>query len=69
MSRFKAPEEHAPRWQYDCTRCKFNWCCGYTCHCNYYHSLPEPPDVIQELVDSELLEAGLEPQFKPRNRR
>lgn len=24
-----------PRWPYDCKNCKFSWCCGPLCHCNY----------------------------------
>lgn len=26
--------EHRPRYQFDCKRCKFNWCCGPKCACN-----------------------------------
>lgn len=25
--------EHAPRYKYDCDRCKFNWNCGILCDC------------------------------------
>lgn len=27
--------ELIPRWPYDCDRCKFSWCCGPKCKCNY----------------------------------
>ena len=25
---------HAPRWKYDCERCKFAWCCAPQCMCS-----------------------------------
>ena len=55
--------EHAPRWQYDCTRCKFSWCCGPACHCNYMHKLPDPPRKRQNEVDTALVQLGYAPQF------
>lgn len=39
----KAP--HAPRYRFDCGRCKFSWCCGTACHCNLRKKdYPDPPD-------------------------
>jgi len=67
--RWRQPEKHEPRWQYDCINCKFNWCCGYLCYCNLMHTHKEPPMVIQELVDEELKANGYEPQFKPCDKR
>ena len=34
-------QEHAPRWQYDCARCKFAWCCGPQCACHIKGKMPE----------------------------
>lgn len=31
--RAKLPVVHAPRYQYDCDHCKFNWCSGPLCAC------------------------------------
>ena len=48
---------HAPRYRYDCGRCKFSWCCGTTCACNLKKKdHPEPPNtrklqVAQDLWD------------------
>ena len=32
---------HAPRWQYDCARCKFAWCCGPQCACHIKGKMPK----------------------------
>ena len=32
---------HAPRWQYDCERCKFAWCCGPQCACHIKGKMPK----------------------------
>ena len=36
-------EGHHPRWQFDCGRCKFAWCCGPTCMCG----LRAPLEVLE----------------------
>ena len=36
--------EHAPRYIYDCKRCKFAWNCGPVCSCGIRRDgLPRPP--------------------------
>lgn len=57
---------HAPRYQYDCDRCKFSWCCGPTCVCVLASrtNLPEPPRERQDEVDAALVKAGYAPQFR-----
>lgn len=55
-------KEHNPRWKYDCGNCKFNWCCGPTCHCGL-HRLPEPPRERQDEVDAALVKIWYAPQF------
>lgn len=68
--RIQKPEiNHAPRYHYDCGRCKFSWCCGPTCKCGPLHDqtgnlLPEPPRKRQDEVDAALVAAGLFPQFR-----
>jgi hypothetical protein len=45
--------EHKPRWPFDCTRCKFSWCCGPTCACGVAQELPltsTPKNRLQEVV-------------------
>lgn len=56
--------EHKPRYQYDCNRCKFKWCCGYCCACALKHELPKPPKHVQLKVNEALIKEGFEPQFK-----
>lgn len=34
---------HDPRWQYDCARCRFAWCCGPQCACNLSEAPAAPP--------------------------
>lgn len=56
---------HTPRWQYDCDRCKFAWCCGSLCSCHLQRSgLPVPPDARQKQVDAALVKIGYAPQFR-----
>lgn len=60
---------HAPRYLYDCERCKFSWNCGYTCACVMERALlkgkklPHPPKKIREKVDKALMERGLMPRY------
>lgn len=72
MSRHKptAASEigHNPRYQYDCERCKYHWCCGPTCQCMLrdYNGvlLREPPRKRQDEVDAALVKVGLCPQYR-----
>ena len=55
---------HAPRYLYDCSNCKFSWCCGPTCHCILSSDgLPDPPRERQDEVDAALIAVGLVPEF------
>lgn len=59
-----ANKGHAPRYQYDCSRCKFVWCCGPLCSCGLRgEGLPDPPRDRQDAVDSMLVRAGYMAQF------
>ena len=62
--------KHNPRYIYDCERCKFNWCCGYTCACILEKPprLPEPPIDIKIAVDTALIEVNLKPHYKLKRR-
>ncbi len=56
-----------PRYQYDCVFCKFNWCCGAVCACNYKTKaplLPEPPIEVKRWVNNVRLRHGYDPEFK-----
>ena len=57
-----------PRYQYDCDRCKFSWCCGPACSCVLYRSrggmYPDPPSKRQREVDATLVKIGYAPQFR-----
>ncbi len=55
--------KHQPRYQYDCGRCKFSWCCGFKCWCIYKHTLPDPPRTIKKAVDRELVSLGFKKEF------
>lgn len=57
------PKKTDPTHAYDCRSCRFNWCCGPTCHCNFSGKLPEPPEAVKQEVDSSLVQIGLAPQF------
>ncbi len=61
-----AEKDHAPRFIYDCERCKFNWCCGYCCSCVLVQKLKlkDPPEKIQYAVNLALLKDGYTTQFK-----
>ena len=39
--RRKPYQGHAPRWKYDCERCKFAWCCGPQCACHIEGKMPK----------------------------
>ena len=41
MLRREPYQGHAPRWQYDCARCKFAWCCGPQCACHIQGKMPK----------------------------
>jgi len=58
--------QHAPRWSYDCKRCKFSWCCGATCAC-LYESVGGTPRKRQDEVDAALVKLGMEPQFRSKS--
>ena len=62
---------HNPRYAYDCKRCKYNWCCGFTCKCAIEagNDYPMPPRSRQKEVNDALIEAGLEPEFLAANKR
>ena len=56
---------HAPRYQYDCERCKFSWCCGPTCVCGLRgDGLGDPPRARRNEVDAALVKIGMLPQFR-----
>jgi hypothetical protein len=60
-------DPHAPRYQYDCERCQFSWCCGPTCSCVLQkpgYKLGDPPRERQDFVDLALIAAGFSPQFR-----
>ena len=38
--------KHDPKYKYDCSNCKFNWCCGISCQC-VLKGFPNPPKNIQ----------------------
>lgn len=44
------PDIHTAQFKYDCTHCRFNWCCGRLCQC--FLDLPICPSVQCE-VDAE----------------
>lgn len=54
---------HNPRYAYDCDPCKFNWCCGPTCACLFFGTLPKPPKARQREVDAALIAKGYEPEY------
>lgn len=55
---------HAPKYQYDCTNCKFSWCCGKMCSCVLSRDkLPDPPEERKHEVDQALVKGGYAPQF------
>jgi hypothetical protein len=69
MSKVAIPRKsknqpHDPQHSYDCGRCKFSWCCGYTCACHYKYRLPAPPDSIKRLIEKARKQAGLDPSRK-----
>lgn len=41
---------HEPRWRFDCSRCKFSWCCGPRCACNVRKDVPPPPERLDEMA-------------------
>jgi hypothetical protein len=52
-AEMSAPKVHAPRWQYDCDRCKYSWCCGPTCSCSLkLQGHGDPPRERQDEVDA-----------------
>lgn len=62
---------HAPRYRFDCGRCKFSWCCGTTCHCNLKKKdHAEPPDKrkLQVAQDRWDWRDGREPKINWGNR-
>ena len=56
-------KKHRPEYQYHCERCKFSWCCGYVCSCNYKKALPDPPILVQKAVNEMLKRLWYVPQF------
>ena len=44
--------DHAPRYQYDCRRCKFSWCCGTLCAC-ILRDAPKAPKRVRQRVQRE----------------
>jgi len=56
-------EAKAPKYEYDCKSCRFNWCCGPTCHCHLRNQLPVPPKERKLEVNATLLSKGFEPEF------
>ena len=57
------PKSHKPRYKFDCDRCKFNWCCGYTCVC-VLRNASDPPLTVKKLVNQALLDAGFSIEFE-----
>lgn len=67
-ARAESEKGHAPRWYYDCDRCKFNWCCGPVCACvlRQRGDLGEPPRNRQREVDAALIQSGFQPEYRHR---
>ena len=64
------PEDHNPRYIYDCVQCKFNWCCGPMCECVVERdNLPMCPDWRKKEVNAALKKAGCAIEFLPNGKR
>ena len=63
--------EHAPKFEYDCEHCKFNWCCGLACVCvvGDKMNLPEPPIERKKEVNEALKKCGYAIEFLPNGKR
>ena len=53
--------EHSPRHAFDCSYCKFNWCCGPLCACVLKKTHPPPPPQRVAEVAALRKFAGYEP--------
>ena len=44
--------KHEPRHEYDCSRCKYGWCCGLLCSCELHRfGAPKAPRVVADAVE------------------